>query len=164
MRADANIGSHKARETITEFRVILPVRGIWVDLRRRSFGICCECKADRAVWRDFPGTICAGTFFRSRGRRNGPAIDPKQCFSLCECEPIPTTAATAQAEARVPLIVGGYTRMFETGHAVNYGIAFAHALDHSDYVQFEVRDYWAFSNPDQHNVVFRVVWLFGIVD
>jgi hypothetical protein len=63
-----------------------------------------------------------------------------------------------------PLIVGGYTRMFETGHAFNYGVGFAHALNHSDYVQFEVRDYWAFSNPNQHNVVFRVVWLFGIVD
>ena len=26
----------------------------------------------------------------------------------------------------LPLLVGGYTRMFETGHALDYGLAFAH--------------------------------------
>jgi hypothetical protein len=30
-------------------------------------------------------------------------------------------------------------------------------------IQFEVRDYWAFSNPNQHNVAFRLVWLAGLV-
>jgi hypothetical protein len=64
----------------------------------------------------------------------------------------------------VPLIVGGYTRMFETGHALDYGVAYAHTIDESHSIQFEVRDYWAFSNPSQHNVVFRVVWLVGIPD
>jgi len=64
----------------------------------------------------------------------------------------------------VPLVTGGYTRMFETGHAVDYGLAFAHPLDGSHSIQFEVRDYWAFANPDQHNIVFRVVWLVGLPD
>jgi hypothetical protein len=64
----------------------------------------------------------------------------------------------------VPLLTGGYTRMFETGHAVDYGIAYAHPIDSAHSVQFEVRDYWAFSNPSQHNVVFRVVWLVGLPD
>jgi hypothetical protein len=64
----------------------------------------------------------------------------------------------------VPLAVGGYTRMFETGHALDYGLAYAHPVDSSHSIQFEVRDYWAFSNPSQHNVVFRVVWLVGLSD
>jgi hypothetical protein len=64
----------------------------------------------------------------------------------------------------VPLIVGGYTRMFETGHALDYGVAFAKPLDGSHSIQFEVRDFWAFSNPNQHNVVYRVVWLVGVPD
>jgi hypothetical protein len=64
----------------------------------------------------------------------------------------------------VPLAIGGYTRMFQTGNALDYGLAFAHPIDQSHSIQFEVRDYWAFSNPHQHNVVFRVVWLVGLSD
>jgi hypothetical protein len=64
----------------------------------------------------------------------------------------------------IPLVVGGYTRMFETGQALDYGLAYAHPIDNSHSIQFEVRDYWAFSNPSQHNVVFRIVWLVGLPD
>ena len=64
----------------------------------------------------------------------------------------------------MPLAVGGYTRMFQTGNALDYGVAYAHAVDSSHSVQLEARDYWAFSNPAQHNVVFRVVWLTGLPD
>jgi hypothetical protein len=67
-------------------------------------------------------------------------------------------------EHGVPLVVGGYTRMFETGHALDYGLAYAHPIDNSHSIQFELRDYWAFSNPSQHNVVFRMVWLLGLPD
>lgn len=64
----------------------------------------------------------------------------------------------------VPLVVGGYTRMFETGSGVDYGLGYAHPVDSTHSVQFEVRDDWLFSNPHQHNVVFRVVWLVGLPD
>jgi hypothetical protein len=64
----------------------------------------------------------------------------------------------------VPLFVGGYTNMFETGNALDYGLAFAHPIDRSHSIQFEVRDYCAFSNPTQHNVVFRIAWLTGLAD
>ncbi len=64
----------------------------------------------------------------------------------------------------VPLVVGGYTRLFETGHALDYGVAFAKPIDSSHSIQFEARDYWTFANPSQHNVVFRVVWLVGLPD
>ena len=58
-------------------------------------------------------------------------------------------------------VVGGYTRMFETGHALDYGVTYARPIDESHSIQFEARDYWAFANPSQHNVVFRVAWLTG---
>jgi hypothetical protein len=64
----------------------------------------------------------------------------------------------------LPLFTGGYTRMFETGNALDYGIGFAHSIDSSHSIQFEVRDYWVNANPDQHNIVFRVVWLVGLTD
>jgi len=54
--------------------------------------------------------------------------------------------------------------MFETGNALDYGFAFSHSIDCYHSIQFEVRDYWANANPTQHNVVFRVVWLFGYPD
>jgi hypothetical protein len=78
---------------------------------------------------------------------------------------IPLIAPSTLGNAHgVPLAVGGYTRMFETGNALDYGLAFARPTDASHSIQFEVRDYWVFSNPDQHNVVFRVVWLLGLPD
>lgn len=64
----------------------------------------------------------------------------------------------------VPLLVGGYTRMFETGNALDYGVAFAHPIDKAHSLQFEVRDYRVFGSPDQHNVMFRMVWLLGLPD
>jgi hypothetical protein len=64
----------------------------------------------------------------------------------------------------VPLAVGGYTRVFGTENALNYGVAYAHPVDISHSIQVELRDYWAFSSPHQHDVVFRIVWLIGIPD
>jgi len=64
----------------------------------------------------------------------------------------------------VPFAVGGYTHLFGTGNALDYGLAFAHPIDASHSIQFEVRDYWTFSDPHEHNIVFRVVWLTGLSD
>jgi hypothetical protein len=64
----------------------------------------------------------------------------------------------------LPLAVGGYTYIFGTGHALDYGIAFARTLDDSHSLQFEVRDYWAFEKPGEHNIVLRVVWLSALQD
>ena len=66
--------------------------------------------------------------------------------------------------AGVPLATGGYTRMFETGHALDYGLGYAYPIDEAHSICFETRDYWAFSNPRQHNIVFRVAWLIGLSD
>lgn len=69
-----------------------------------------------------------------------------------------------KAKHVLPLAVGGYTRMFETGNALDYGLALSHPVDSSHSIQFEVRDYWVAANPNQHNIVFRVVWLVGVPD
>ena len=63
-----------------------------------------------------------------------------------------------------PFFVGGYTRMFETGNALDYGIAIMRPIDSTHSIQFELRDYWANADPNQHNIVFRVVWLLGVPD
>jgi len=69
-----------------------------------------------------------------------------------------------KAKQPLPLVVDGYTWMFETGNVLDYGLAFAHPLDASHSLQFEVRNYWANANPAQNNIVFRVVWLVGVPD
>lgn len=63
-----------------------------------------------------------------------------------------------------PLVMAGYTRMFETGSAFNYGIAYAYPVDSSHSIQFEARDYWIVADPQQHNVMLRVAWLVGLPD
>jgi hypothetical protein len=69
-----------------------------------------------------------------------------------------------QTKRGLPLFIGGYTRMFETGNALDYGLALSRTIDFKHSIQFEIRDYWANANPNQHNVVFRVVWLIGLPD
>ena len=63
-----------------------------------------------------------------------------------------------------PLVLGGYTRMFETGHAIDYGAGYEYHLSDSRSLQFELRDYYTFANPNQHNVFVRVVWIVGVPD
>ena len=69
-----------------------------------------------------------------------------------------------KSKRNTAVAVGGYTRMFETGHALDYGAAYLLPIGRPGelhYIQLEARDYWAFANPSQHNVIFRVVWIFG---
>ncbi|GGH12931.1 hypothetical protein GCM10011586_32490 [Silvibacterium dinghuense] len=65
----------------------------------------------------------------------------------------------------VPIAIAGYSRLFETGHALDYGIALAlprsakqSALGNS--LRIELRDYWTFANPQQHNIMLRVGWMY----
>ena len=69
-----------------------------------------------------------------------------------------------------PFAIIGYSRLFETGHALDYGIGmetprFGGARgDASKALLFELRDYWTFANPSQHNVMLRIGWVLGIPD
>jgi hypothetical protein len=63
----------------------------------------------------------------------------------------------------LPMAIAGYSRLFETGHALDYGLALATprfgSKDHSASFQFELRDYWTFANPAQHNIMLRIGWM-----
>jgi hypothetical protein len=63
-----------------------------------------------------------------------------------------------------PQAIVGYSRLFETGHALDYGLAlalprFTKQSDNSNSLRIELRDYWTFANPAQHNVMLRVGWM-----
>jgi len=58
----------------------------------------------------------------------------------------------------------GYSRLFETGHSLDYGLALAlprHGKHEDDgkSLRIELRDYWTFATPTQHNVMIRVGWM-----
>jgi hypothetical protein len=69
----------------------------------------------------------------------------------------------------LPMAFVGYSRLFETGYSFDYGLALAiprpgkHA-DSSDSLRIELRDYWTFANPSQHNVMLRVGWMSEVAD
>ncbi len=69
----------------------------------------------------------------------------------------------------VPQALVGYSRLFETGHAFDYGLAlelprFGSAADSTKSVRLELRDYWTFSHPTQHNLMRCVGWLEKSID
>jgi len=64
----------------------------------------------------------------------------------------------------LPMAIVGYSRLFETGHAFDYGLAlalprFSKVRDDSKSLRIELRDYWTFANPAQHNVMLRIGWM-----
>ncbi|MDP9039169.1 MAG: hypothetical protein M3O02_07835 [Acidobacteriota bacterium] len=63
----------------------------------------------------------------------------------------------------LPLAVGGYTREFDAGNALHYGLSLAHTVREGRSIQLEARDYWMPSNSS-HTVMFRVVMLVGVAD
>jgi hypothetical protein len=112
------------------------------------------------------GGLISGPFFDLEAGVMGPQAAKSNASAYVSTNawaPLIPTRALGNKYG-VPLLVGGYTRMFQTGNALDYGIAFAHPIDKSHSLQFEVRDYRVFSSPDQHNLVFRVVWLLGLPD
>jgi hypothetical protein len=69
----------------------------------------------------------------------------------------------------LPMAIVGYSRLFETGHAFDYGIAlalprFGKQKDNSKSLRIELRDYWTFANPQQHNVMLRIGWMVEVHD
>jgi hypothetical protein len=64
----------------------------------------------------------------------------------------------------LPMAIVGYSRLFETGHALDYGLAlalprFSKHRDDSKSLRIELRDYCTFANPTQHNIMLRVGWM-----
>jgi hypothetical protein len=63
----------------------------------------------------------------------------------------------------LPMAIVGYSRLFETGHSFDYGLALAMPRwgdpKRVGSTRIELRDYWTFANPAQHNVMLRVGWM-----
>lgn len=79
---------------------------------------------------------------------------------------IPLAQTTAKY---LPMALVGYSRLFETGNALDYGVAlalprFGKEKDTSDSLRLELRDDWTFANPAQHNVMLRVGWMIAESD
>lgn len=54
---------------------------------------------------------------------------------------------------------GGYTRMFGTGNAINFGGALEYQMTDRTGLRFEVRDYRRAGGPAEHNMAIRVALL-----
>jgi hypothetical protein len=70
----------------------------------------------------------------------------------------------SQEKKYLPMALIGYSRLFETGHALDYGLALAISRPGKDRysdrnLRIELRDYCTFANPTQHNVMLRVGWM-----
>jgi hypothetical protein len=60
---------------------------------------------------------------------------------------------------------GGYTRLFGTGNALNFGSGLnIYFKDSRRALRFEVRDYWHIAHHPDHNVAFRIGYLICIED
>lgn len=132
-------------------------------------GLTCGAGASESTAAVEPTVQCGGTaaimpFLDLEVGVMGPQANRSPVSGYLSTNAVIPLMPPEKAKQVLPLVVGGYTRMFETGNALDYGLAFAHPLDSSHSLQFEVRDYWANANPAQHNIVFRVVWLVGLPD
>ncbi len=63
----------------------------------------------------------------------------------------------------------GYSRLFETGHALDYGLSYSFPMpgaskDSTDSMRIELRDYYTFANPNQHNIMLRIGWMKELTD
>lgn len=64
----------------------------------------------------------------------------------------------------LPIATGGYSRLFGTGNAVNFGVGLDYRPKNTVAVRLEVRDYLSFTNPNVHNVALRLGILHYIYD
>jgi hypothetical protein len=55
---------------------------------------------------------------------------------------------------------GGYTRLFKTGNAINYGAGVDYIIEQGSGIRIEARDYWKLSNRMEHNTALRVSYVF----
>ena len=64
----------------------------------------------------------------------------------------------------LPFARAGYTRLFGTGNAVNFGGGFDYRFSHNHAIRAEAVDYYSFSAPRQHNVALRVGFVIYLRD
>jgi hypothetical protein len=64
----------------------------------------------------------------------------------------------------LPFATGGYTRLFGTGNAINFGGGIDYRINHTRAIRLELRDYYSFALPRQHNVALRIGWSLYVAD
>jgi hypothetical protein len=64
----------------------------------------------------------------------------------------------------LPFATAGYTRLFGTGNAVNFGGGIDYRLSQIQAIRMEVRDYYSFSSPAQHNIGLRIGFVIYLSD
>jgi hypothetical protein len=64
----------------------------------------------------------------------------------------------------LPFATAGYTRLFGTGNAVNFGGGIDYRLSETQAIRMEVRDYYSFSSPAQHNIGLRIGFVIYLSD
>jgi hypothetical protein len=56
----------------------------------------------------------------------------------------------------LPFASAGYSLLFGTGNAVNFGGGIDYRLSQHRAIRVEVRDYYSFSTPARHNLALRI--------
>lgn len=64
----------------------------------------------------------------------------------------------------LPFARAGYTRLFGTGNAVNFGGGFDYRFSHTHAIRVEAVDYYSFSTHPQHNVALRIGFVIYLRD
>jgi hypothetical protein len=91
----------------------------------------------------------------------GSALDGIFSFNL-------QPAWTNKSNTVAPYLTAGYSRVFVSGNAINFGsginLLTKAMADHHYFVRIEARDYYTFATQRQHLVNLRVAFCFGIPD
>jgi hypothetical protein len=64
----------------------------------------------------------------------------------------------------LPFATVGYSRLFGTGNAANFGGGLDYRYKNNDAIRFELRDYATFTGPRQHDVALRFGFVFYVPD
>jgi hypothetical protein len=64
----------------------------------------------------------------------------------------------------LPFVTTGYSKLFDTGNAINFGGGVEYKLGITNALCIEIRDYYAFSEPRRQNVALRIGWVIYLPD
>jgi hypothetical protein len=93
------------------------------------------------------------------GGYNGPATKVKDGSALFSAN---YSAPCAIGKSKRFRIFGttGYTRLFGSSNAINYGGGMDYSVNEMSALRFEVRDYMKFTDPLEHCVALRIGYVF----
>jgi hypothetical protein len=114
----------------------------------------------------FTAGVTLGPYF---ARTLGKGFFPSPQFELGVVGPLPgghpldglvsineMFAAKIPHHDLYPFLTGGYTRVFATGHAVNFGAGIDIGKEYKRIIRIEVRDYYLLTGPKQHVFGLRI--------